>query len=272
MNKQFSAITLLILVAPLCFAMATEKSSEDLERDIGITILYDNFTFTKGPKADWGFSCLVTGTDQTILFDTGAKGELLLENMEKLNVDPQDIEVVVISHDHGDHTGGLLAFLGKNSDVTVYLPPSCKKAFIGKVRGTGARVIVKNDPAAICKGVHLTGAMGQQIVEQSMIVETAEGAVVITGCAHPGIAEIVRRSKDILRKDVHMVFGGFHLPQKSEAELREIISEFRKIGVSKAGPTHCTGDRAIQAFKQAYGSDFVQMGVGRALVITALPK
>ncbi|MHC4435192.1 MAG: MBL fold metallo-hydrolase [Planctomycetota bacterium] len=254
------------------FAAAAERSSEDLERDIGISILYDNFTFTQGPKADWGFSCLVTGTEKTVLFDTGAKGELLLENIEKLNVDPQDIEVVVISHDHGDHTGGLLAFLGKNSDVTVYLPPSCKKPFIGKVRDTGARVIVKNDPVAICKGIHLTGAMGKQIVEQSMIVETAEGAIVITGCAHPGIVEIVRKSKDILRKDIHMVFGGFHLPQKSQTELREIITEFRKLGVRKAGPTHCTGNRAIQAFRQAYGSDFAQMGVGRALAMTALPK
>lgn len=88
MNKRLTAITCLILVGPMYFAAAAERSSEDPNRDIGITILYDNFTFTQGPKADWGFSCLVTGTEKTVLFDTGAKGELLLENIEKLNVDP----------------------------------------------------------------------------------------------------------------------------------------------------------------------------------------
>jgi 7,8-dihydropterin-6-yl-methyl-4-(beta-D-ribofuranosyl)aminobenzene 5'-phosphate synthase len=95
---------------------------------------------------------------------------------------------------------------------------------------------------------------------------------VITGCAHPGIVEIVRKSKAILPKDIHLVFGGFHLPRKSEAEIEQIISEFRMLGVKKAGPTHCTGKRAIQMFKKAYGPDFVQMGVGRILKLEALSK
>jgi 7,8-dihydropterin-6-yl-methyl-4-(beta-D-ribofuranosyl)aminobenzene 5'-phosphate synthase len=166
----------------------------------------------------------------------------------------------------------LLAFLGKNSDVSVYLPPSCSDRFVQQVKQTGAKVVTTNAPVEICRGVHLTGPMGARIIEQSMIVDTVKGSVVITGCAHPGIVEIVRKSKAILPKDIHLVFGGFHLLRKSDTELQQIIGEFRKLGVKKAGPTHCTGDRAIQMFKKAYGPDFVRMGVGRILKIEALSK
>jgi 7,8-dihydropterin-6-yl-methyl-4-(beta-D-ribofuranosyl)aminobenzene 5'-phosphate synthase len=179
---------------------------------------------------------------------------------------------VVISHNHGDHTGGLLAFLEKNSNVTVYLPPSCSDSFIQEVKGTGAKIVIPDTPVEICRGVYLTGPMGEQIIEQSMIVDTAEGTVIITGCAHPGIVEIVKKSKVIQPKNVYLVFGGFHLLRKTDDELKQIISEFRRLGVKKAGPTHCTGDRAIQMFKQVYGPDFVQKGVGRRLKIEAISK
>ena len=272
MKKQILKLTCLLLLIPMRFTAATEKSSDKQQQDITITILYDNYVFTEGLRTDWGFSCILKGTEKTVLFDTGTKGDLLLENFEKLKVNPKEVDIVVISHNHGDHTGGLLAFLGKNSNVSVYLPPSCPDRFVQQVKAKGARIITTNAPAEICKGVHLTGPMGEQIIEQSMIVDAAKGSVVITGCAHPGIVEIVRKSKAIRPKDVYLVFGGFHLLRKSDAELQQIISEFKKLGVKKAGPTHCTGDRAIQMFKQAYGSDFVRMGVGRTLKIEALSK
>ena len=272
MNKRILIIIYLVLLASICQAAATRKSSGKEKKYVSLTILYDNYVFTEGLKSDWGFSCLLTGTEKTILFDTGTKGKLFLENIDKLKINPEDVDVVAISHNHGDHTGGLLAFLGKNSNVSVYLPPSCSNSFIQEIKGTGAKVLIPDAPVEICKGVYLTGPMGTRIIEQSVIVDTAEGAVVITGCAHPGIVDIIRKSKAILPKNIHLVLGGFHLSRKSEAELNQIISEFRKLGIKKAGPTHCTGDRAIQMFKQAYGPDFVQMGVGRILKIEAISK
>jgi 7,8-dihydropterin-6-yl-methyl-4-(beta-D-ribofuranosyl)aminobenzene 5'-phosphate synthase len=269
MDKRTLIMTCLVLLVPTRIITATEKSSSKQKQQISISILYDNYVFTEGLKSDWGFSCLLTGTEKTILFDTGTKGELLLENIEKLNINPKDVEIVVISHNHGDHTGGLLAFLAKNSNVLIYLPPSCSGSFIQDVKGTGAKVVIPDAPVETCKGVHLTGPMGEQIIEQSMIVDTAKGAVVITGCAHPGIVDIVRKSKAIVPRNIYLVLGGFHLPQKSETEIDQIISEFRKLGIKKVGPTHCTGDLAIQMFKQAYGKDFVQMGVGRTIKIEA---
>jgi 7,8-dihydropterin-6-yl-methyl-4-(beta-D-ribofuranosyl)aminobenzene 5'-phosphate synthase len=259
-------------LAPIRLTSAAEEPVSKQKQDVSITILYDNYVFTKGLKSDWGFACLLTGMEKTILFDTGTKNELLLENIEKLNINPKDVEIIVISHNHGDHTGGLLAFLAKNSNISVYLPPSCSDSFIQKAKGTGVKVVIPDAPVEICKGIHLTGPLGERIIEQSMIVDTDKGAVIITGCAHPGIVNIVTKSKEIVPKDIYLVLGGFHLPQKSENELKQIISEFRKLGVKKAGPTHCTGDRAIQMFKQAYGPDFVQMGVGRRLTIEAVSK
>ena len=272
MNKRTLIIIYLVVMASICQAAATKKSSSEKKKYVSLTILYDNYVFTEGLKSDWGFSCLLKGTEKTILFDTGTKGKLFLENIEKLKINPEDVDVVAISHNHGDHTGGLLAFLGKNSNVSVYLPPSSSKNFIQEVKGAGAKVLIPDAPVEICKGVYLTGPMGEQIIEQSMIVDTAEGTVVVTGCSHPGIVNIIQKSKAILPKEIHLVFGGFHLLRKSEVELNQIIGEFRKLGIKKAGPTHCTGDRAIQMFRQAYGPDFVQMGVGRILKIEAVSK
>jgi hypothetical protein len=91
MNKRVLIITCLILLAPVCFASATEKPFSKQKQDISITILYDSYVFTEGPKSDWGFSCTLKGTEKTIFFDTGAEGGLFLENMEKLKIDPKEV-------------------------------------------------------------------------------------------------------------------------------------------------------------------------------------
>jgi 7,8-dihydropterin-6-yl-methyl-4-(beta-D-ribofuranosyl)aminobenzene 5'-phosphate synthase len=101
-------------------------------KEMKITIVYDNESYGKGLQADWGFSCLVeVENTPKILFDTGANGEILLSNMERLHIDPQAIEEVFISHGHFDHIGGLSAFLKVNSDVKLYVPVSVVGAVYG---------------------------------------------------------------------------------------------------------------------------------------------
>jgi len=87
-----------------------------------ITIVYDNTSFLKNLQADWGFSALVEFRERKILFDTGANGKILLSNMEKLKINPQEIEDVFISHLHWDHIGGLEAFLQVNNKVKLWVP------------------------------------------------------------------------------------------------------------------------------------------------------
>jgi len=101
---------LVVLITCLCLACCLASAGLD------VTILYDNYVFREGLEADWGFACLIEGLDKTILFDTGTRGNILLGNAEKLDVDFNDVDVVVISHDHGDHYGGLDPFLQLNSD------------------------------------------------------------------------------------------------------------------------------------------------------------
>ena len=86
-----------------------------------VTIIYDNEVWSKGCSSDWGFSCLVEAAGYLILFDTGANGSMLLDNMRRLDVDPSSIEEVVISHAHHDHMGGLPQFLAVNP-TRVYIP------------------------------------------------------------------------------------------------------------------------------------------------------
>lgn len=261
--KNISAVLII-----LGFALALIGGAHSLEgSSIVITILYDNYPLKEGLKTDWGFSCIVEGTEKTILFDTGTQSDILFHNIGQLKVKPARVELVALSHIHGDHTGGLWAFLGENSRVSVYVPDSFPDAFKKRVENSGAKIISVSDPVEICSHVHLTGEIMGPVNEQALILDTSQGLVVITGCAHPGIANMVKRAKEVVKKDVHLVFGGFHLRGKSDAEVKAIISQFKDMGVQKVGATHCTGDRAIELFRQAYGENFVQMGVGKVIRI-----
>lgn len=256
---RFAAIALVMLGSGRL--LAKQGSS------ITVKVLYDNYTAEKGLTADWGFSCLVTGTEKTILFDTGAKGDVLLQNMAKMNVSPDDAEVVVISHNHGDHTGGLASVLERNRKMMVYLPPSCPEAMVQQVRKLGAKAVTVTKPVEICRGVFVIGPTGDKIIEQALAVDASKGVVLITGCSHPGVIEIAKRAKEQLRRDIYMICGGMHLLEMSEVQVGKVIAELNSLGVQKIGATHCTGEKAIALFKEAFGDRFVELGVGRVLQI-----
>lgn len=233
-----------------------------------IKVLYDNYVFDQACGSDWGFACLISGTEKTILFDTGAKGDLLLANFEKMKLRPADVELVVISHNHGDHTGGLLPFLAKNQQVGVYLPAGTPASFVKDVQAHAASVSVVSKPREICKDVYVLGPLGDKIIEQSLVVDTQKGLVIITGCSHPGIVEIAKKAtKEALGRDIFMVLGGTHLLKHSDEDLQRVVDDLKKLGVQKVGATHCSGDKAIAKMKEAFGDGFVRMGVGRVVEI-----
>ena len=261
-------ILLFSLTFSFIFLFFSGSLSAFQQKKILMTILYDNYVAQEGVEADWGFSCLIEGMEKTILFDTGTKSDLFFRNVEALKVDLNSVELVVISHDHYDHTGSLVPFLKKKSDVSVYLLTSFRDVLFQEVKETGAKIVSVQGPVEICKNVHTTGEMGAQIKEQTLILDTSQGLVVITGCAHPGIVDIVKKAKQVINKDINLVFGGFHLNQTPAAQVKDIIADFRKLGVQKVGATHCTGDSAIQMFREEWGKNFVELGVGRKIFIT----
>jgi 7,8-dihydropterin-6-yl-methyl-4-(beta-D-ribofuranosyl)aminobenzene 5'-phosphate synthase len=198
---------------------------------ITITILYDNNTHDERLETVWGFSCLVEGLEDTILFDTGSDSALLLRNMHTLEIDPRNIDVVVISHIHGDHIGGLTGFLEENHLVTVYLPRSFPESTQDAIWREAAKVVQVHEPLEICEHAHSTGELGDGIKEQSLVIETGQGLVAITGCAHPGIVNIVRQAKELRSGEVCLVLGGFHLGSASEATIADIVEDFQQLGV-----------------------------------------
>ena len=256
----------IILLTNQCSISCSNSETEEKE-NFKMTILYDNYVFTEGTKSDWGFACLIEGTENIMLFDTGTKSDVLWYNIQKLNTDLSKVEQIVISHNHGDHTGGLKSVLEKKSDVTVYLPFRFPGGFVDGVEGKGAKVKIADKPQEICKNVHLTGKMGTEIIEHSLILDTPKGLVIVAGCSHQGIVNILKKAKEILDKEIYLVFGGFHLMRHSDEQVKEIIQEFKNLGVKKCGATHCTGDRAIALFKEAFGENYVPMGVGKVIEI-----
>jgi len=237
------------------------------DQPLCFTILYDNYLHREETKPDWGFSCLIEGTEKTILFDTGTLPQILMHNVEVLGVDLKKVDQIVISHDHGDHTGGLPAVLERNSNVTVFFPVSFPVEFGRRVEGLKAKAQSVDKSIEICRNVYLTGEMGDEIKEQSLIIDTAKGLIIVTGCSHQGILNILKRAKEILDKPIYLVFGGFHLGNKSDAEMQEILAGFRKLKVEKCGATHCTGDTQIAMFKKAFGENYVPMGTGRIIEV-----
>ena len=235
-----------------------------------ITVLYDNNPYTEELQTAWGFSCLITGTEKTILFDTGGNGSLLLENMRKLGIKPDTVDLIVLSHIHWDHIGGVMDFLRENNNVTVYLPHSFPSELKGNIMDIGAEVIEVSKPVKICEDVYSTGELGFWIKEQSLILSTDKGLIIITGCAHPGVANVVKKAKKLLGMEVLCVLGGFHLCGKNSKEIRKILSKVKKEGVRYTAPCHCSGDLARKLFKDAYGENFIRLGVGKQVDIGKL--
>lgn len=250
-----------LLLVPFVWA----HDEDGQAKDITVTILYDNTVQRNDLKADWGYSCLIEGTEKTILFDAGTQTDIFYHNLETLHVDPQKVEIVAISHEHGDHTGSMPQLLKQNPNISVYYPVSFSKDFVTSVKKADAKAIPVDEPVEICKDVFSTGEVGDEIKEQTLILRTAEGLVVVTGCSHPGIVEILEKVKTILDEEIYMVFGGFHLMRHSEEAVQNIIARFKELGVKKCGATHCTGESQIEMFREAYGDDFVPMGAGKVL-------
>lgn len=234
---------------------------------IQMIIVYDNNPFDEKLEMDWGFSCFIKGLEKSILFDTGTNGRILLSNMEKLGIRPEEIDLVFLSHAHGDHTGGLDALLTQNSKIEVWLPEFFSPSFKDATKKKGASIVEVESFQKICEGAYTTGVISGWIKEQSLILDTEKGIIVITGCAHPRITKIIAKAKELLKKDIYMVFGGFHLAGFDKREIKEIIDHFRASGVKKVGPCHCSGDEARKLFAEEYKDDFIEIGVGKEIKV-----
>jgi len=214
------------------------------------TIVYDNTVYKENLQADWGFSALIEAENTPkILFDTGASSSILLSNMEKIGIDPKDIDEIFISHTHFDHMGGLRDFLKVNNQVKIYIPgdiPSSYKELVGV-----KEVISIKEPFQIHDNVFSTGEL--EGIEQSMGVKTEKGIVLIVGCSHPYMGNILNTAKSFGK--LYAVIGGMH--------------GFSEFGLFKdlklICPTHCTQHKA--KLKKLYPQKYIEGGAGKIIEI-----
>lgn len=230
--------------------------------NVTIRVVYDNVEPAQGFEAEWGFACVIEGFEKTILFDTGGDGAVLMRNLAAAGVDPAGIDVVVLSHEHWDHTGGLEAFLEANDRVTLLVPASFSPAFKEAAAGGCDSLVEVAGPAEFIPGVFTSGDMSGPVREQSLALRTSKGIIVMTGCAHPGIDRIVERAVEVAGDAPLLVMGGFHLRNAERDRLEEIAAVFDKAGVRCCGASHCTGDSSIAFFRERFGDRCVTLGAG----------
>jgi len=230
-------------------------------------VIYDNKA-RRGFESGWGFSCLFDGK---ILFDTGPDALPLMENMSRLMVSVEKIESVVISHDHWDHTGGLWEILRSRKGIKVYACKSFSEEFKKGVKELGGKLFYVDQPTEIRKNIFVTGEIigeykGEYIGEQALVVKGQKGNSLVTGCAHPGVVQIVALvKKNMGMRKIYMVFGGFHLESTNREDISEVIENLKKMGVLKVGPSHCTGEKAKRVFKGKFHENFIPVKAGHII-------
>ncbi len=234
-------------------------------------IVFDKTTEREDLRTGWGVSILF---DEKVLFDTGEHGDWLVENLRNLEADVDKIESVVISHDHWDHTGGLWKLLEIKKGLTVCACPRFGPGFKKKVKDSGGILVETHEPMEISRNIFVSGEIpgryhGIYMPEQALLVRTGRGISIATGCAHPGVVNMIKTVKERFPDDsIYSVFGGFHLRGCDKRVIEGIAEEFRGMGIEKAGPTHCSGADAEDIFKRKYGDNFIEVKVGDAVDIS----
>jgi 7,8-dihydropterin-6-yl-methyl-4-(beta-D-ribofuranosyl)aminobenzene 5'-phosphate synthase len=301
---SFTARVVILVVAVLA-AITQITTSADGDTGTSLSFIYDAFGDNAEFEKDWGFSAVLHHDGMNILIDTGNDPEILASNVAKANVDLAEIDAVVLTHRHMDHLAGLPVVLAGNPDVPVYGPeeafsvfgsqlassfydrdgslPMNMRYFDGEPPGElhfdsawhGARITTVSNQKEIFPGVHVianrsekSGSVG--IVELSLAVETPRGLVVIVGCSHPGVAEIVERVQ-YLDGSIALVTGGFHMPTASVGIIEQTSKDLEDLGVRSVAPAHCTGEPAMALLRRRWGHRFIEAGVGRSISIADLP-
>jgi 7,8-dihydropterin-6-yl-methyl-4-(beta-D-ribofuranosyl)aminobenzene 5'-phosphate synthase len=220
-----------------------------------IKIVFDN-NCLEGFKKGWGFGAIILNnhSKNTILFDTGANFTRLAHNINQSNIKLEDISKVIISHDHPDHSGGLLKLLDKNPNVVVYVADSNEETY-KRIVPSGVEVVGIKNMIEIDKDFFLSNELKSEdrdpIPEICVFLKTDDGIIVITGCAHPDMGHFVEDAKKLGK--VKAVLGGFH-----RSRMLDSLE-----GVDLIAPCHCT--QRVEKIKKMYPDSFIEIKAGSEL-------
>lgn len=277
------------------------------EKKVEITTLVENTVHKpEGLLAEHGLSFFVKFGDKKLLFDTGA-GNAILNNADKMKIDLSSLDAVVLSHGHNDHTGGLSQVLAGLNEVNVYAHSDIfdkkivvkkervREAFIPNSRRyyeeAGANFIIGKDSCELFEGIMLTGEVPRKndfekaddvffkedaggrktdklMDDQSMIIGSSKGIVVVLGCAHSGVINILEHVSSLTgKKDIYAVMGGMHLKDASHERIEATCKELEKYNIQVLAPCHCTGFRASAVFYRNFERNFTINNVGSKVII-----
>ena len=234
-----------------------------------ITCLFDNRSMNPKLQEGWGLSLFIECDDKKILFDTGGCEEAFFFNIEKLSLRLDAVTHVILSHRHWDHIAGLEKVLSQLKPATkVFLPKLFFGHFLKRkypfLQFTTVSSFLEIDTQISSLVLH--GSF--YFYEQVLILSTQRGLVLITGCAHPGIITIIKRTKaHFPTQPIHCIIGGLHLYSVSPYLSKEIVQAFQSHGVEKVAPCHCSGDHTIRQFQEAYGKDFLSVATGSVIFL-----
>ncbi len=259
--SHFYAIAVVMLCLSAQYALAAKPELE-------ILVLFDNTSAREDLRRSWGFSALVDFRGRRVLFDAGSDPILLLEHLEKMRIDPKSIEHVVISHQHGDHLRGVYWVFERNPQMTVHFLDNFPEEAFRRASAVGMKPRRVKGPFEVVPGIYSTGIVDGKPPEQSLLIETSKGLVMLVGCSHPGVVKLVETAQSQRKKDsIHLLLGGFHMLRKQPDEIKSAITQLKDLNVNTAMPAHCSGDLAKELFQVAYGAQFNTAGVGRKIVL-----
>jgi 7,8-dihydropterin-6-yl-methyl-4-(beta-D-ribofuranosyl)aminobenzene 5'-phosphate synthase len=245
---------------------------------------------------EWGFSALVEADGRRVLVDTGNRPETVLENAKELGIDLSTVTEVVLTHNHGDHVGGLMTLrrdlMKKNpsalSRVHVakgifYSRPSAKGeentmiAIKQEYEATGGKFIEHDHAEEIFPGGWLTGPVPRTYPErnwsvtgkvktpaglvednipedQSLVVNTPQGLILISGCGHAGIINTMTMARgEFPNEPVYAALGGFHLFPATDTQVDWTADKLKEFGTSYLLGAHCTGIESVYRIRQRLG-------------------
>jgi 7,8-dihydropterin-6-yl-methyl-4-(beta-D-ribofuranosyl)aminobenzene 5'-phosphate synthase len=260
-----------------------------MNMDLCITTLVEDTTLDDSLLAEHGLSFWIEYGDKRILFDTG-QSDALVRNAKTLGIDLAEVDAIVLSHGHYDHTGGLSYILDISPKATIYLHPAAIEPkfsrktsrinpigmpYLAKEAVRRHHVVWTATPAQVLPGISVTGQVSRRnnfedvgggffldknykkpdelLDDQALFIESDKGLVVILGCAHSGVINTLDYIINLTnRNTIYAVIGGMHLLNASEERIKRTITTFRKYNVHKIGIAHCTGADAFQRFSDTF--------------------